>query len=96
MQVFVIAKVPENVSLDQVFLYVKAEAQKAWEYYVQDQLRSIYYIPDMSGAVLMLEVENLEQAQVLLADLPMVKENVLDCEIIPLQPYRGFEALFSQ
>ena len=60
MQVLVIARIPENITLDQALPHVKAEAQKAWEYYAQDKLRSVHYIADMSGAVLMLEVENLE------------------------------------
>ena len=96
MQFLVIARVTEETSLEKVLPYVKPEAEKVWEYYATDVVRSIYYIADMSGAVLMLEAENLDVAQAIVAELPMAQHDILDFEILPLKPYTGLDALFAQ
>jgi hypothetical protein len=96
MQFLVIAKVVEGTPMEKVFPFIKDEAAKVWEYYAADAVRSSYYIADMSGAVLMLEVPNLEAAQKFVAELPMVQNNILNVEIIPLKPYTGTESLFAK
>ena len=82
--------------MEKVLPYVKPEAEKVWEYYASDVVRSIYYIADMSGAVLMLEAENLSAAEEIVSQLPMAQNNVLNFEILPLKAYTGLEALFAQ
>ena len=96
MQFLVIAGVTENTPLEQFLPYVKPEAEKVWEYYAAEVVRSIYYIADMSGAVLTIEAENLEKAQAIVAELPMAQQNILNFEIIPLKSYTGLEALFAK
>ncbi|HEY9771729.1 MAG TPA: hypothetical protein V6C71_25075 [Coleofasciculaceae cyanobacterium] len=95
MQFLVIARVAEDTSPNKVFPYVKPEAEKVWKYYAANVVRSIHYIADMSGAVLILEAENLSTAEEIVAELPMAKNDILDFEILPLTPYTGLEALFS-
>ncbi len=95
MQFLAIARVSKDISPDQVLAYVKPEAQKVWEYYAADVVRSIHYIADMSGAVLILEAENLSTAEEIVTQFPMAKNDILDFEILPLKPYSGLEALFS-
>ena len=94
MQFLVIAKVAKN--LEKVLPYVKPEAEKVWEFYSAEVVRSIYYIADMSGAVLTIEAENLENAQAIVAEFPMAREDILNFEILPLKPYTGLEALFTK
>ena len=96
MQFLVIAKITEGTPSEKVLPYVKPEAEKIWEYYASDVVRSIYYIADMSGAVLMLEAENLQAAQEIVSQLPMAQNNVLNFEILPLKAYTGLEALFAK
>ena len=96
MQFLVIARISEGTALEKVLPYVKPEAEKVWEYYASDVVRSIYYIADMSGAVLMLEAENLQAAQQIVAQFPMAQNNILNFEILPLKAYTGLEALFAQ
>ena len=50
----------------------------------------------MSGAVLMLEADNLEAAEEIVAQFPMAKDNILNFDILPLKPYTGLEALFAR
>ena len=96
MQFLVIARVAEGTSPDRVLPYVKPEAEKVWSYYADNVVRSIHYIADMSGAVLMLEADNLEIAREIVAQFPMAKDNILNFDILPLKPYTGIEALFAQ
>ena len=56
----------------------------------------IYYIADMSGAILILEADNLDTAQAIVAEFPMAENKILDFEILSLKPYTGLEALFTQ
>lgn len=96
MQFLVIAKITKGTPFEKVLPYVKLEAEKVWEYYAADVVRSIYYIADMSGAVLILEADNLETAQEIIAQFPMLQHNILNFEILPLKAYTGLEALFAQ
>lgn len=59
-------------------------------------VRSIYYIADMSGAVLILEANDLDAVQAAVVEFPMAQNNILEFEILPLKPYTGLEALFTK
>jgi hypothetical protein len=96
MQFLLIARVPEGVSMEQVLPHVKAEAEAVWEKYSADIVRSIHYIADMSGAVLMCEAPSLEVMQDIAAQFPMAKAKVLNFEVLPLKPYTGLESLFAK
>lgn len=96
MQFLVIARVAEGVSIEQVVTHVKAEAEAVWQKYSAEIVRSIHYIADMSGAVLMCEAANLEAMQEITAQFPMAKAGVLNFEILPLKPYTGLESLFAK
>ena len=96
MQFLVIAQIDKNTSPDRAEPYIKPEAQKVWQYYAADVVRSIHYLADMSGAVLMLEADSLEVAKEIVAQFPMAKDNILNFDILPLKPYTGLEALFAQ
>ena len=91
-----LARVTEGTSPESVEPYVKPEAEKVWAYYAADVVRSIHYIADMSGAVLMIEADSLETVREKIANFPMAENNVLDFQILPLKPYTGLEALFAQ
>lgn len=96
MQFLVIARIAKGTSPNEVLPYIKPEAEKVWSYYAANIVRSIHYIADMSGAVLMLEADNLKTAREIVTTLPMVENNILDFEILALKPYTGLEELFVQ
>lgn len=96
MQFLVIARVVEGTPMDKVLPLVPKEAAKVWEEYAADMVRSIHYIANMSGAVLMLEAPSLEEVQEAVAKFPMVEAGVLDAEVLPLKPYTGLESLFAK
>ncbi|MFO7447574.1 MAG: hypothetical protein R6W90_14480 [Ignavibacteriaceae bacterium] len=74
---------------------LKSEAEKAWELYKSGVIRELYF-SDKHYAVLMLECDSAGDARGVLDSLPLVKERLIDFEIIPLQPYNGFERLFEK
>jgi hypothetical protein len=96
MQVLVIARVKQGIPVEQVLPFVSAEAAQAWEFYTSEQIRQMYYITDMSGAVMLWEGESVESVTQEVQKLPMVKEGILACEILPLKSYSGYAALFAQ
>jgi len=55
----------------------------------------MYFQEDQSGAVVVLECENVEVANQELSSLPLVKERLTTFELFPLVPYPGLERLFK-
>jgi hypothetical protein len=96
MQFLIIGRVKAETKIEQVLPVVKPEAAKVWELYARDLLRSIHYIADRSGAVLLSEANNLAEINAMIAQLPMAQAGVMQFEVIPLIPYTGTEELFAQ
>lgn len=75
--------------------HLKAEAWRAWELYQSGVIRELYFRADRSEAVLILECENISEAEEALTSLPLVQAGLIRFEIIPLIPYPGFARLFE-
>jgi len=75
--------------------HARAEALRAWELHQQGIIRELYFRADRSEAVLVLECDNVEAAQQVLATLPLVQNGLIAFELIPLTAYPGFARLFS-
>ena len=71
------------------------EARQVWELVQVEKIREIYFRRDQDRAVILLECRDIEEAQAVLATLPMVKEGLIDFELIPLKPYPGLARLFE-
>ena len=74
---------------------LKAEATRVWDLVQAGVVREIYFRADRPSAVLILECANVEEAEQLLATLPLVQAGLIAFEIIPLAPYPGFARLFA-
>lgn len=74
---------------------VKAEAESIWKLYAADKVRSFHYLADMSGAVMMLNVQGLAEAEAISGELPLVQAGFLDVQLLLLKPYTGLESLFG-
>jgi len=96
MKILALEKEMPNTTPEQFAPHLKAEAARVWELYKGGKLREIYFRGDRDEAVLILECANVEEAEGLLATLPLVKEGLIEFEIIPLVPYPGFERLFGE
>mgnify|MGYP000865184664 FL=1 len=75
---------------------LQAEAGRAWELHQAGVIRELYFRADRHAAVLVLECATTEEAQAVLATLPLVAAGLITFEVIPLAPYPGFARLFSE
>jgi hypothetical protein len=74
---------------------LKAESRKVWELSQAGIIREIYFRADQPTAVLILECENLKDAQMKLRDLPLGEEGLIYFDLLPLVAYPGYERLFE-
>jgi hypothetical protein len=96
MQVLAIFKFAEGKTPADIAPHAAAEAKAVWEQVKAQVVRSAYYRADQPGAVLMLEVPDVESAKKAIESLPAFGAGVIELsDLITLAPYTGFEALFA-
>lgn len=66
------------------------EAERVRELYSSGVIRTAYGRGDVPGAVLLLEADSLDAARAHMATLPLASRGMLEWQIIPVGPYRGF------
>ena len=95
MKILALEQQVPNVNQERMRPYLEEEALCVWDLLQQSVLREIYFRADAHQAVLILECENGDEAQLILATLPLVREGLITFEIVPLAPYPGFSRLFA-
>ncbi len=96
MKVLAIGHPRSGVGWKHIAPYVGEQARGVWERYETDRVREFYLRADhRPGAVLVLECDDVTEAERLVATLPMAEANLLDFELIPLRPFMGFRQLFE-
>jgi uncharacterized protein YciI len=70
--------------------HLPAEADQARANYASGVFREIYSRGDVPGAVIVIEAPDLDAAAGLMAALPLSQHEMMEVEVIPLRPYRGF------
>jgi muconolactone delta-isomerase len=95
MKILAIERGVAGVSDDACAPHLAAEAARAWELHQAGVIRELYFRGDRPAAVLVLECTDVEEARRALATLPLVREGLIEFELIPLVPYPGFARLFS-
>ena len=95
MQVLAILNLADGKTPEDLAPHAKAEAEAAWALTKEGVFRSLQLRTDRPGAIALLEVATIEDAQKAIARLPFVELGLLSTEIIPLSPYTGYEALFA-
>ncbi len=76
--------------------HLKEEAKAVYELQQSGDLREIYFREDRNEAVLILECPDLQTTREILDTLPLVKNKLIDFELIPLKPYPGLSRLFTK
>jgi muconolactone delta-isomerase len=95
VKILALEKEVAGVADDAFEPHLKAEALRAWELYQSGVLRELYFRADWPGAVLVLECSDVPHAREVLATLPLVRERLIDFDVIPLVAYPGFARLFA-
>jgi hypothetical protein len=85
-----------GASTEQFQSYAQEEARQVWELYQAGIIREPYFRADRRTAVLVIECTSTEEAEAILANLPFVREALINFEIIPLTAYSGFARLFNK
>src|ERR1043165_2510777 len=96
MQFLMIATITSDAPKKDVIAQIRQEALAAWKLWESEIVRSVYFKADMSGAVMIMEAENIEEINTALDTLPMVHAGLLSPEIMPLKAYTGWEKLFAK
>jgi hypothetical protein len=80
----------EAFSEDEFAALLEPEAERVRELYTEGTVRSVSSRGDVKGAVLEMECADLQAAQNALGTLPFAMNGMVETQVIPLLPYRGF------
>lgn len=80
----------ERFSEAQIAELLPAELEVARAFYTDGTFRDIRTRGDVPGAILTIEARDREHAAQIVGTLPLAKAEMMDVEIIPVLPYRGF------
>jgi muconolactone delta-isomerase len=95
VKILAIEKEVAAANEDKLKSLLRTEAEQVWNLYKNGTVREIYFTQNDHRAVLILECENKAAANRILNTLPLVKEKLIEFEILPLKAYDGFERLFN-
>jgi muconolactone delta-isomerase len=75
---------------------LREEAMCAWQLHQSGAIRELYFRADRHASILILECVTVEEAKEVLSTLPLVRQKLIDFDIIPLVAYSGFTRLFQE
>jgi hypothetical protein len=95
MKILAIMRPREGVDIRSALTtHGREEIDAVWQFYCDGFVREMYS-PGGPGAVLVLESDSPQTAATRLADLPLISTDSVTVELIPLQPFKPLEVLFS-
>lgn len=86
-------ELPHAILTDEL---LKEEAQHVWQLQQMGIIREIYFTADTHEAVIIFEAEFTEAITELIKEFPLVEAGCIEFQLIPLEPYDGFERLFTE
>ena len=95
MKILAIENEIEGKRKEEFLSHLNSEASEVWRLYQSDIIREIYFDNDNRRAILILECKDAKEALERLSELPLVREKLIQFEIIPLSPYPGYSRLFK-
>ena len=81
--------------MEKIQPHLKEESRTAWKLYKEGIFREVYFRTDRPGAVIVMECDTVDTAKKALSDLPLVREKLIDFEVIPVGYFSPFEGLFA-
>ncbi len=84
--VMVILTVKAGVTREQVMAVMPAEIRQTVRLYLNGKIREWYSRGDGRGVVLLLDTRDIAEAQTIMEDLPLAKQNVVDHEYLAVGP----------
>lgn len=86
-QVLAMDRILPGTTEDKVKALLNDEVRALVNLYLGGKIRQWYFRQDRPGAILILEVGSLEEAEKLVADLPLTRTGLLAYDLIPIGPY---------
>ena len=71
------------------------EIRTVWNIYRRGQIEQLYYCTDREVAVLLLSCNRIDEARTILAELPMVREGLIDWDYYPIGPFTPWDGLLG-
>jgi hypothetical protein len=93
--VMVILTVKAGVTREQVMATLPAEIRQTVQLYLNGKIREWYSRGDGRGAVFLLNTKDVAEAQAIMDDLPLAKQNIMDHEYIPVGPLLPLRLLMA-
>lgn len=85
----------DGAGAQQVATHAVAEALQAFRLMRIGVFEQLYFSPDWKGAVLVIQAETRDAAQLALDSLPMVRERAIEFDLWQLDPYDHYHRLFA-
>jgi hypothetical protein len=96
MRILALEKEVPGASGEDFRPHLRNEAARVWDLYKDGTIREIYFRQDQTTSVIILECEDTAVAREALSTLPLVRQGLIEFEIIPLAAYTGFSRLFAE
>ncbi|HEY1505012.1 MAG TPA: hypothetical protein VGF92_11975 [Stellaceae bacterium] len=84
--VIVVLAVRPGVTREQVMAVMPAEIRATVQLYLKGKIREWYSRGDGRGVVFLLDTKDVAEAQTIMEDLPLGRENLMDHEYIAVGP----------
>ncbi len=95
MKILALEKEVEGVDWSTVDEVLKQEALHVYELQKQGIVREIYFNQNHC-AVIILECDNATMAKKTLSELPLVKNGLIDFDVMELSAYNGFDRIIEK
>ncbi len=95
MQILAMSKTIENDTLEKARSHLLEEVKDTLNLYLKGVIRNFYYRGDRNGVVLLMECNSMGDAHSELGSLKLVKEGVLEFDLIPLEPLKPLGMLLN-
>ena len=83
MKVFAIASIPSTVSVDEVRKRLPDEVPATLKLYLDGKIEQFWFREGM-GPIFLLNVATVDEAKAILGSLPLVAENLMTYEYLPV------------
>jgi len=95
MKILVVLTAKADVQPEQLQKNLILENKLVWEMYTSSLIREMYFRTDTLGAVFILEADAITTAENAFNTLPMVQQNLITAQFIPLAPFTNIQFAFS-
>jgi hypothetical protein len=95
MLIYAIMRLKPNATLDAVVARGPEEARAVWAQIKGDIFRKVSLRIDAPGAVVEVEAASVDAVRAAFASLPLVRDDLVDVDVIPVGPYNNLEAIFA-